>query len=120
LDHHELTTATPPAERRFQRRIKQRAVVREDGTAILGRDDLGRGLAVLTQRELEVLKLMADGRRRAEIAESLGLTVRSLREVRRGLMAKLGARTDQHATAVAFRRGVLRVDRRGADGGGAR
>jgi DNA-binding CsgD family transcriptional regulator len=112
LEHPETTNAASTA-RRFRRRIKQRAVIGNDGSAMLARGQLGREPTILDRRELDVLTLMADGRRRDEIAERLGLTTRSLRELRRGLMAKLGARTDQHATAIAFRRGLLHVDRRG-------
>ncbi len=113
---HDETTNAASAARPFRRRIKQRAVIDADGRAVLARGQLGREPAVLDRRELDVLTLMADGRRRDEIAERLGLTTRSLRELRRGLLAKLGARTDQHATAIAFRRGLLRVDRRGGIG----
>jgi len=75
-------------------------------------DDQGRD-TVLGEQELALLTRMADGRRRGEIAGDLDLSVRALREVRRGLLAKLGARTDQHAAAIAFRRGLLPLNRRG-------
>jgi DNA-binding CsgD family transcriptional regulator len=96
---------------RFRRRIKQRAAVADDGTAVLAHDPLG-GATVLSKQELALLTMMADGLRRAEIAEALGISVRSLSDLRRSLLAKLGARTDQHAAALGFRRGLLHVDRR--------
>lgn len=74
--------------------------------------DLGRRGAALTERELQTLTLLADGRESSEIAAAIGLTVRTFRNVRLGLFAKLGARSDSHAAAIAFRCGILSTDRR--------
>jgi DNA-binding NarL/FixJ family response regulator len=59
-----------------------------------------------------VLTLMAEGQKAPEIAHVVGLTVEAFRNVRQGLFAKLGARSEPHAAAIAFRRGILQVDRR--------
>lgn len=79
-----------------------------------GQSKLGDEPAVLlTRQELTVLTMLADGLRRSEIAWALELSVRSLHDLRRRVYAKLGARSDEHAVAIAFRRGLLTVDRRG-------
>jgi DNA-binding CsgD family transcriptional regulator len=109
LEHKPVSPVT--SSERFRRRIKQRAVIAENGSAVLARDPLG-GPTVLAAQELALLTMMADGLRRAEIAEALGISVRSLSDVRRSLLAKLGARTDQHAAALGFRRGLLHAERR--------
>lgn len=66
--------------------------------------------------ELTALTLMAEGKQRAEVAQALGTTVRGLESVRTRLFAKLGARTDPHAAAIGFRRGLIALDRRGQRG----
>ena len=69
---------------------------------------------MLSEREQTVLRLMADGKRQAEIGQMLGVSVRAFYEVCRSLYAKLGARNEVHAVALAFRQGLLAVDRRGS------
>jgi DNA-binding NarL/FixJ family response regulator len=67
---------------------------------------------LLTRYELVLLTLMSEGRPRSEIAETLGTSMRSAQKVHATLLAKLGARTDPHAAAIAFRRGLLPLERR--------
>ena len=98
--------------RRYRRRIKGPARFADDGTVLLSRSDLGGPAGALSMLELEMLTLMAEGRRASEIADAGELTVRAFRNVRRGLFAKLGARSGPHAAAIAFRRGILQLDRR--------
>jgi DNA-binding CsgD family transcriptional regulator len=83
-----------------------------DGTVLLTRSDCGGPGGVLTTRELDMLRLMAEGRKASEIAAAVGLTVQAFRNVRLALFAKLGARSGPHAAAIGFRRGILRLDRR--------
>lgn len=90
----------------------QSAVPSGDGTALPTRERRRRQAEPLTERELQVLTLLADGWRLAEIGTALHLTVKSFHAVRKQLFAKLGARSDSHAAAIAFRRGILQADRR--------
>jgi DNA-binding NarL/FixJ family response regulator len=63
-------------------------------------------------RELELLRLMADGLTDAEIAEKLSISVKTMRSRLHALRLKMQARTRTHLVAIAFRRGLLEIDRR--------
>jgi DNA-binding CsgD family transcriptional regulator len=89
-------------------------VIDGHGPATLSRGDIGGISGVLTQFEFDALRMLADGRSRAEIADALGIALRSSREVCRSLHRKLGANHDVHAVAIGFRRGLLPLDRRGS------
>jgi DNA-binding NarL/FixJ family response regulator len=65
-----------------------------------------------SQRELELLSLMADGLTDAEIAEKLSISAKTMRSRLHALRMKMQARTRTHVVAIAFRRGLLEVDRR--------
>lgn len=72
------------------------ATSREDG----GRTDL-------TDRELEVLQLLADGTATDEIADRLDLSVHTVRNHIRNLTGKLGVSSRIEAVAVAHERGLV-------------
>ena len=61
----------------------------------------------LTQREREVLKLVAEGKSNKEIAEFLFLSVKTVEKHRASLMAKLGMRKAAGLTAYAIQKGLL-------------
>jgi DNA-binding NarL/FixJ family response regulator len=61
----------------------------------------------LTARELEVLGMLADGRSTTEIAGELHLSVHTVRNHIRNVLAKLQARTRLEAVAVATRLGLV-------------
>lgn len=63
--------------------------------------------AELTPRELQVLELLADGLRNAEIAERLFLSTRTVDHHVSAIRRKLGARTRGEAVATASRLGLL-------------
>ncbi len=65
-----------------------------------------------SQRELQLLTLMADGLTDAEIAEKLAISPKTMRSRLHALRMKMHARTRTHAVAIAFRRGLLEVERR--------
>src|SRR5918994_1498844 len=58
----------------------------------------------LTTRELEVLRLVADGHTNEEIAQRLHLARETVKSHVRNLLAKLQVGSRAHAVAVAFRR----------------
>lgn len=61
----------------------------------------------LTERELQVLRGMADGRSNAEIGRELYVSEDTVKTHARRLFRKLGARDRAHAVSVGFRIGAL-------------
>jgi DNA-binding NarL/FixJ family response regulator len=62
----------------------------------------------LTDREREVLELLTAGRRPAEIAEGLFLSVKTVKNHLTSVYQKLGVDTGAQAVAEAYRRGLVR------------
>lgn len=61
----------------------------------------------LTQREREVLRLIADGRSNEEIGKALYISPQTVRTYVRKAMAKLQCRNRTHAVATALRRSLI-------------
>lgn len=76
-----------------------RSLVRKDQTST-GSD--------LTAREVEVLRLAAQGLSNKEIAEQLFLSVNTVRNHMQRVLNKLGAHSKLEATAIAARLGIVR------------
>jgi DNA-binding NarL/FixJ family response regulator len=84
-----------------------------------GRGDLGAGRygavrgeeparrSALTERELQVLRGMADGKSNAEIGRELFVSEDTVKTHARRLFRKLGARDRAHAVAAGFRSGLV-------------
>ena len=72
---------------------------------------LGSGVAArvarLTERELDVLRLLADGLRNEEIGKRLCISAETVRTHLRKAMAKLDADTRAQAVATALRRSFI-------------
>ncbi|MEZ5410053.1 MAG: LuxR C-terminal-related transcriptional regulator [Acidimicrobiales bacterium] len=67
------------------------------------------GLTELTQRELEVLAGLGEGRPPKQIARHLGITLPTCRGHIKSLFQKLGAHTGLEAVVVAHRYGILQL-----------
>ena len=61
----------------------------------------------LTQRETDVLQLMALGHCNKRIARDLGIGVGTVKSHAKGLFSKLGATARTHAVVIASRRGLV-------------
>ena len=61
----------------------------------------------LTSREVDVLRLMADGLDTAEIATTLSYSERTIKNVVYGITTRLNLRNRPHAVAYALRKGVI-------------
>jgi DNA-binding NarL/FixJ family response regulator len=61
----------------------------------------------LQDREVEVLKLLADGLDTAEIAQQLSYSERTIKNIVSGMLTRLNLRNRSHAVAYAMRCGVL-------------
>lgn len=68
----------------------------------------GARRVALTERELQVLRGMADGKSNAEIGRELFVSEDTVKTHARRLFRKLGARDRAHAVAAAFRAGLVR------------
>ncbi len=75
------------------------------GTVALGLSE-ARGIT-LTERELQVLRGMAEGRSNAEIGRELFVSEDTVKTHARRLFRKLCARDRAHAVAAAFRAGIV-------------
>ena len=68
-----------------------------------------RGLTIsgLSEREIEVLRLVADGFDTAEIAGSLAYSERTIKNIIHDVTARLNLRNRSHAVAYAVRQGLI-------------
>jgi DNA-binding NarL/FixJ family response regulator len=68
-----------------------------------------RGQAALSERETEILKLLAEGLRNSEIAERLFISERTVKVHVANVFGKLGLHDRVHATRYAIRSGLVRL-----------
>jgi len=66
--------------------------------------------ADLTSRQREVLQLLAEGRVRKEIAQILGVSVKTVEFHKQKITEKLGIHTDAELTAYAIRHGIASAE----------
>jgi DNA-binding CsgD family transcriptional regulator/tetratricopeptide (TPR) repeat protein len=93
-----------PAAARAARRLRERGV---RGVARGPRASTRRNPAGLTQRELEVLALLAEGLRNAHIAERLVVSAKTIDHHVSAILRKLNVDTRTEAAARASRLGLL-------------
>jgi DNA-binding NarL/FixJ family response regulator len=67
----------------------------------------GLTLSGLTEREIEVLRLVADGLDTAEIADSLSYSERTIKNIIHDVTARLNLKNRSHAVAYAVRQGLI-------------
>jgi two-component system response regulator NreC len=79
----------------------------ELGEILRAEDSRRRRFAQLTERELEVLRLVAEGLSTKEIAARLAISTRTVETHRANLMAKLGLRSVALLTQFAIREGMI-------------
>jgi DNA-binding NarL/FixJ family response regulator len=70
-----------------------------------GEDEQGVGL--LSERQLEVLRLTAEGLSAAEIAAQLGLSLHTVRNHLQGCIRRLGVHSKTQAVSLAIKRGII-------------
>jgi DNA-binding NarL/FixJ family response regulator len=70
-------------------------------------DERSEELELLTPRELEVLKLIAEGHSSKEIATVLVLSIKTVESHRAHILSKLGMRDRVDLTRYAIRRGLI-------------
>jgi DNA-binding NarL/FixJ family response regulator len=68
---------------------------------------LAQALRVLTPREVEVLRLVAEGRTNQEIADHLMLSIKTVQTHRANVMEKLDLRDITHLVRFAVRHGLI-------------
>jgi DNA-binding NarL/FixJ family response regulator len=68
-----------------------------------------RGLTIagLTEREVEVLRLVADGFDTSDIAKKLAYSERTIKNVLHDVVSRFGLRNRAHAVAYALREGLI-------------
>jgi DNA-binding NarL/FixJ family response regulator len=84
------------------RRLVERFATRSPDTAAIHRD-----LSALTPRELEVLRLLAQGLSNAELAAGLHLSEATVKTHVARILAKLGLRDRVQAVVVAYETGLV-------------
>jgi DNA-binding NarL/FixJ family response regulator len=84
-----------------------RTAMEESNPAVPGATD---PYETLTDREKQVLKLVADGRSNKEVADVLGISVKTAMSHREHVMEKLGVHNRTELVRFAIKRGVIRVD----------
>jgi DNA-binding NarL/FixJ family response regulator len=84
--------------------VEQVRLAQRTGTAPVGTDS---GPERLLPREVEVLRLLADGLDTAEIAARLSYSERTIKNIIHRMITRLGVRNRAHAVAYAARVGIL-------------
>jgi DNA-binding NarL/FixJ family response regulator len=84
-----------------------RTAMAEAGPAAPGQADPYESL---TDREKQVLKLVAEGKSNKEVAEVLGISVKTAMTHREHVMEKLAVHNRTELVRFAIKRGVIRVD----------
>jgi DNA-binding NarL/FixJ family response regulator len=63
----------------------------------------------LTEREIAVLRAVADGNSNRDVAKKLAVSLETVKKHMKHIATKLGSRDRTHAVAIAIKRGILEV-----------
>ena len=63
----------------------------------------------LTPKEIEVLRLIADGNANKEIAEQLSISEETVKSRVKNILDKLGANDRTHAVTIGLKRGIIEL-----------
>jgi DNA-binding NarL/FixJ family response regulator len=78
--------------------------------AVTGEDrSLGKGLEVLSKRELQVLELLAQGLTNPQIGNQLGISHKTVARHRERIMSKLNLHSSTELVKFAIRTGLIDV-----------
>ncbi len=89
------------------RRYVSESIQNRLGKEVPGYMRMSKGLSAgLTSRQREVLQLLAEGRVRKEIAQILGLSIKTVEFHKQRITEKLGIHSDAELTAYAIRHGI--------------
>ncbi|MFP4483945.1 MAG: helix-turn-helix transcriptional regulator [Spirochaetaceae bacterium] len=113
-DHadHILRTGTDGGSRASELRTEARAAARELGLRILEQPTVSKGkwsdlLPGITERELEVLRVVARGSTNQQIADTLGISTNTVAFHVRSIMEKLGLANRAQAVAFSWKNGIV-------------
>lgn len=84
-----------------------RGTSRQEGDDPPASPDVPTSRPLLTPREVQVMRGIADGLATAQVAVSLGITRKSVENHKQRIFAKLGVQSQAHAVAVAAGSGLL-------------
>ncbi|HLH01778.1 MAG TPA: response regulator transcription factor [Bryobacteraceae bacterium] len=105
----ELATAILAAAQDLTVLTREQAQRRLPDSARLAADENAYIPEELTQRERQVLRMMADGLANKEIAGKLGISDHTAKFHVAQILAKLGAATRTEAVTIAIRRGLVPI-----------
>jgi DNA-binding NarL/FixJ family response regulator len=69
--------------------------------------DAGAAAQSLSEREREILQLLAEGFHTEEVARRIGLSIETVKSDTKRVIAKLQADSRTHAVAIALRRALI-------------
>ncbi|MBI3805150.1 MAG: response regulator transcription factor [Nitrospirae bacterium] len=65
----------------------------------------------LTKRETEIVRLVADGYKNREVAETLGISIKTVETHRANIMNKLALRNLAELIRYAIQKGLVKLDK---------
>ena len=71
--------------------------------------DTAKEKGKLSKREMEVLILIKDGQRNPEIADTLGLSTKTIENHVRSILQKLGAKNRTEAVVIALKQSIIEI-----------
>jgi DNA-binding NarL/FixJ family response regulator len=90
--------------------VAERLRVGLEGRSFCCRDPLSLNCARLTARQVEILRLIAEGHPNKQIADDLEISIKTVEKHRQHLMAKLDLHDTASVTRYAISAGVVEVD----------